>query len=160
VSARLTEAKNERDEAIAALAAVPPPPPPPPPSPAWDLLLTRIERQWAESVGAQPDERGVVDGDPPAQLVQAVQRDLERLREEVGVVIEVVGGGAEQDDGPATLLSIGEVAAVLAAHAEFVQVELGAHVVVVAEGWDGDDAALERFGDVHRSGDQVRVTLS
>lgn len=157
---RTAAVERERDVARAELAAVPPPPPPPDPSPAWDLLLARVERQWAESVGAQPDERGVVDGDPAAQLAQAVRRELERLREEVGVDAEVVIESLDPVDGPATFLAIGEVAARLAAHAEVVRVELGTPVVVLGDGWDGDDAGLAALGAVERDGERVRVVLA
>lgn len=111
----------------------------------WPLLLARVERQWADSVAAQPDERGVVDGKPAKQFEQALDRELQRLREEVGVDASLVGSLPELSPAEAAslLLAVAETAASLAASAETVRVELGATVAVVAEG----------------TGDEVRISL-
>lgn len=112
----------------------------------WRLLLARIERQWADAVNAGPGERGVRDGSRGQQLAEAVHRDLERLREEVGV--ETVAAQAEPveyGDPVTTLLAVGEAVALLAYHSEQVQVDLRDPAVVTGQDWTGDDEARGRL---------------
>lgn len=112
----------------------------------WRLLLARVERQWAEVVNATDDERGVLDGAQSEQLAQAVQRDLERLREEVGVEATLAPAEpVDLIDPLTTLLAVGEAAALLAHHSEQVVVELRHPTVVSAQGWAGDDDARRRL---------------
>ncbi|CAA9261724.1 MAG: hypothetical protein AVDCRST_MAG20-2697 [uncultured Acidimicrobiales bacterium] len=118
---------------------------------SWRLLLARVERQWASSVGAGPDERGVVGSPPDEQLHQAVARELERLREEVGLHTEVTRTGAMDGVHPMlVLLAAGELAALVAPYSERVAVELGDRLVVVGEGWEPEPAA----------GDDLRASIS
>jgi hypothetical protein len=115
----------------------------------WQLLLARVERHWAGVVNAGADERGVVDGPRSAQLIQAVQRELERLREEVGVETTLAPGAPVEDElALMTLLAVGEAAAVLASCSEAVAVELGAPAVVAAQDWTGDDEDRRRLDEV------------
>jgi hypothetical protein len=112
----------------------------------WRLLLARIERQWADVVNAGADERGIVDGSAGAQLAEAVQRDLERLREEVGVETTTRALGPVEYRDPLTiLLAVGEAVALLAYHSEHVQVDLRDDAVVVGQDWTGDDDARRRL---------------
>jgi hypothetical protein len=137
---------------------------------SWRLLLARVERQWASSVGAGRDERGVVGARRDEQLHQAVSRELERLREEVGLHTEVTRTGAMEGVHPLlVLLAAGELAALVAPHSERVAVELGDRLVVVGEGWDPEPAAGEDLrasiadtgleGEVESAGETVRIVL-
>ncbi|HET6954885.1 MAG TPA: hypothetical protein VFI47_31275, partial [Acidimicrobiales bacterium] len=56
----------------------------------WHLLLAHIARRWAAVAGVPPEGRGVTPGPPADQLAQALARETERLREEVGVDVELV----------------------------------------------------------------------
>jgi hypothetical protein len=134
----------------------------------WQLLLARVERQWAAGVAAHPGERGLAP-DPGERLAEAIARELERLREEVGVHAEAVVTGHFGADPLATLLATGEALAVLAPHAERVRVELGDQVVVVGEDWSGPPAELDALeaavagtgllGGVAVSGGRVELVL-
>lgn len=138
---------------------------------SWRLLLARVERQWASSVGAGEDERGVVRAHPDEQLHQAVARELERLREEVGLHTEVTRTGAMHGVHPLlVLLAAGELTALVAPHSERVAVELGDRLVVVGEGWDPGPADGEHLrasvsdtgldGEVVSAGETVRIVLA
>ena len=138
--------------------------------PSWRLLLARVERQWANAVGAGNDERGVVPGPLDEQLQQAVARDLERLREEVGLHTELTRTGAMEAVHPLlVLLATGELAALAASQSERVAVELGPRLVVVADGWSGDPSAGEALratitqtglaGQVEVGPDSVRIVV-
>ena len=115
----------------------------------WRLLLARVERQWAGLVNAGPEERGVTEGSRGEQLAQAVQRELERLREEVGVeTAMVVDGPVDARHALTTLLALGEAAAMLAARSERVTIELADQVVVTGQEWTGDDDARRRLDEL------------
>ncbi|MDQ6698509.1 MAG: hypothetical protein M3Z46_13735, partial [Actinomycetota bacterium] len=111
---------------------------------SWRLVLARIERQWADAVNAGPDERGVIDASSSEQLAQAVARDLERLREEVGVQTTLAPARSDGVIDPlTTLLAVGEAVALLAYHSEHVLVDLHDEAVVTGEDWTGDDDAVQ-----------------
>ncbi len=115
----------------------------------WGLLLARVERQWANVVNPAAEERGVMHGPQGVQLAQAVQRDLERLREEVGVNATLAANEPVDEGDPlTTLLGVGEAAALLAHNSEHVIVDLRDPPVVSGQDWSGDD-------DAHRRLDQL-----
>jgi len=137
---------------------------------SWRLLLARVEQQWASSVGAGEDERGVARAHHDEQLHQAVTRELERLREEVGLHTEVTRTGTMVGVHPLlVLLAAGELAALVAPHSERVAVELGEQLVVAGEGWTPEPATGERLrasvtdtgleGEVVTAGDSVRIAV-
>ena len=112
----------------------------------WRLLLARVERQWADLVNAGAAGRGVVDGPRGEQLAEATRRELERLREEVGVETAMtVTGPVDDDHALTTLLVVGEAAALLASRSEHVTVDLGQQTVVTGLDWSGDDEARRRL---------------
>jgi len=75
----------------------------------WGLLSARVERQSANVVNPGADERGVMHAPCCVQLAQAVRRDLERLREEVGVNASLAANESADDGGPLpTLLGVGK----------------------------------------------------
>ncbi len=96
----------------------------------------------------------MVAGPPGAQLAEALNREVERLREEVGVDVDVdlvAGEGAPRlGDDPAdrvpVLLAAMELLGVLAASCQQVTVELGDELVLVGEGRldPGDELAAVR----------------
>lgn len=59
------------------------------PDGCWALLLADIERRWAAVVGAPTEARGVHLGAVADQLSEALGRETDRLREEVGVDISL-----------------------------------------------------------------------
>jgi hypothetical protein len=116
----------------------------------WHLLLAHVTRRWASVVGVPPENRRVLDGPPADQLVQALVRETERLREEVGVDVELTvspaapGGdgphgdgafGADQVAGVAVLVAAVELLGVLATSAQRVTVDVGDVLVLSGDGW-------------------------
>jgi hypothetical protein len=118
----------------------------------WQLLLAHLTRRWAAMVGVPPEGRTVTSGPGGAQLAEALSREVERLREEVGVDVDLVAtaGGSRLGDDPAdqvpVLLAAVELLGVLAASCQQVTVELGETLVLVGEGRldPGDELAAVR----------------
>ena len=114
------------------------------PGATWAILLAILARRWAGVVGAPPDDRGVRSGTVSEQLEEALGREAERLREEVGVDVEVRTGGAVEPRDPVTfLLAATDVLGVLAAVCERVTIELDGSVVLTGEGWWGPTDELD-----------------
>jgi hypothetical protein len=117
------------------------------PGATWAILLAILARRWAGVVGATPDDRGVRSGTVAEQLEEALGREAERLREEVGVDVEVRTGAAVEPGDPVTfLLAATDVLGVLAAVCERVTIELDGGVVLRGEAWWGpiDELDLAR----------------
>jgi hypothetical protein len=118
----------------------------------WQLLLAHLTRRWAAMVGVPPEGRTVVAGPGSAQLAEALSREIERLREEVGVDVDLVADddGAHLGDDPGdrvpVLLAAVELLGVLAASCQQVTVELGDSLLLVGEGRldPGDELAAVR----------------
>jgi hypothetical protein len=113
----------------------------------WLLLLAHVARRWGSVVGVPPAGRTVVDGPASAQLAEALTREVERLREEVGVDVDLVavdpaeapapdvgGLGDDPADRVPVLLAAIELLGVLAASCQQVTVEVGDTVTLVGEG--------------------------
>jgi hypothetical protein len=114
------------------------------PGATWAILLAILARRWAGVVGAPPDDRGVRSGTVSEQLEEALSREAERLREEVGVDVEVRTGDAVEPRDPVTfLLAATDVVGVLAAVCERVTIELDEAVVLTGEGWWGPTDELD-----------------
>ncbi|HEX6569472.1 MAG TPA: hypothetical protein VF015_09910 [Acidimicrobiales bacterium] len=102
----------------------------------WHLLLAHVTRRWAAVVGVPPANRDMVEGAAADQLAQALGREVERLREEVGVDVELtVAGPVEPQDRVPFLLAAIELLGALASSAERVSVDLDGRLVLVGEGW-------------------------
>jgi hypothetical protein len=141
------------------------------PGATWPILLATLTRRWAATVGAPPDARDVRTGTVPEQLAQALRRESERLREEVGVDVEVRAGGAVDVDDPVTLLlAATDVLGVLAMVCERVVMALGDGLTLTGEGWSGPTDELElararaaasgmNVDDLTVDDDRVSVTL-
>jgi hypothetical protein len=98
-------------------------------------------------VGAPPEARGVRSGTVSEQLEEALDREAERLREEVGVDVEMHTSGSVEPDDPVTfLLAATDVLGVLAAVCERVMIELDQGLVLTGVGWSGpiDELDLAR----------------
>ena len=114
------------------------------PGATWPILLATLARRWAAAVGAPPEARGVRTGTVSEQLVEALGRESERLREEVGVDVEVHAGGSVEPTDPVTfLLAATDVLGVLAAVCERVVMHLDDGLVLTGEGWSGPADELE-----------------
>jgi hypothetical protein len=118
----------------------------------WHLLLAHIARRWAAVAGVPPEGRAVSPGPPADQLAQALARETERLREEVGVDVELIASTAVEPAGllgdrPAdrlpVLLAAVELLGVLAASSQRVTVDVGEALVLVGEGWLDPSGELE-----------------
>lgn len=109
----------------------------------WMLLLAHIARRWAAVVGAPPEDREVTLGAVPAQFAEGLAREVERVREEVGVSVELAGAEpAEPADPVASLLAVIDVLGVLAAGSERIVVDAGETVDLRGEGWSGSPDEL------------------
>lgn len=118
----------------------------------WHLLLAHVTRRWAAVVGVPPDGRTVIDGAPARQLAQALERETERLREEVGVDVELKAGApvdGETDGRVAVLVAVLELLGVLATSAQRVTVEVGDHLVITGDGW------IDPYGELDAVYEQV-----
>lgn len=106
----------------------------------WNLLLAHVTRRWAAVVGVPPDGRTVLGGAPADQLTQALARETERLREEVGVDVELnaPANGHTPDEltgQVAVLVAALELLGVLATSAQRVTVDVGDTLVITGDGW-------------------------
>jgi hypothetical protein len=111
---------------------------------AWRIVLSILERRWVGVVGAPPDARGVVSGPVSDQLAEALTRESERLREEVGVDVEVSAASPVDPADPVTfLLAATDLLGVLASVCERIVLTLDGALVVVGEGWSGPTHELD-----------------
>ncbi|HLM29636.1 MAG TPA: hypothetical protein VK360_06925 [Acidimicrobiales bacterium] len=111
---------------------------------AWRIVLSILERHWVGVVGAPPDGRGVVSGPVSDQLAEALTRESERLREEVGVDVEISAASPVDPADPVTfLLAATDLLGVLAAVCERIVLTLDGALVVVGEGWSGPTHELD-----------------
>ena len=106
----------------------------------WNLLLAHVTRRWAAVVGVPPDGRTVLGGAPADQLTQALARETERLREEVGVDVELNARANGDTPGELTgqvavLVAALELLGVLATSAQRVTVDVGDTLVITGDGW-------------------------
>lgn len=122
----------------------------------WHLLLAHVTRRWAAVVGVPPDGRTLTAGPPSGQLVEALARETERLREEVGVDVEIaVPEVAVADDAAdpvrrvAVLVAALELLGVLATSAQRVAVEVGESLVITGDGW------VDPYGELSTAYDRV-----
>lgn len=132
----------------------------------WQLLLAHVTRRWAAVVGVPPDGRALRAATPDDQFVEALTRETERLREEVGVDVDLTaaGGGAGPRQAPAAdgtqrialLVAALELLGALATTAQRVTVEVGDMLVLTGEGW------LDPYREVaaaHQQASQAGVVL-
>jgi hypothetical protein len=130
----------------------------------WQLLLAYVSRRWAGVVGVTPDGRALRARQPDEQLVEALGREIERLREEVGVDVEMtanagagaLAAGADAAERVAVLIATLELLGALATTAQRVAVDVGDTLVLTGDGW------VDPYGEVvaaHRRADGAGVVL-
>jgi hypothetical protein len=101
----------------------------------WDLLLAHVTRRWASVVGVPPPNRHMATGTGD-QITQALTREAERLREEVGVDVELtLVAPVEPADRVPFLLAAIELLGALASSAEQVTIGVDGHLVLEGDGW-------------------------
>ena len=114
----------------------------------WHLLLAHVTRRWAAVVGVPPGNRHMVEGASADQLAQALSREVERLREEVGVDVELtVAAPVEPRHRVPFLLAAIELLGALASSAERVSVDLDGRLVLVGDGWQDPGGELDAARD-------------
>lgn len=146
----------------------------------WHLLLAHVTRRWAAVVGVPPDRRALRATTPDEQFVEALARETERLREEVGVEVELTatappattagGAGTTGVEGVAVLVAALELLGALATTAQRVTVDVGDTLVLAGDGWLDPyrevATAYERaagagiaLGPVEEADEQVRIVV-
>jgi hypothetical protein len=146
----------------------------------WHLLLAHVTRRWAAVVGVPPDRRALRATTPHEQFVEALARETERLREEVGVEVELTatappattagGAGTTGVEGVAVLVAALELLGALATTAQRVTVDVGDTLVLAGDGWLDPyrevATAYERaagagiaLGPVEEADEQVRIVV-
>jgi hypothetical protein len=138
---------------------------------SWALVLADLERRWAAGVGALPDARGVSDGPVPEQLAEGLTREVERLREEMGVDVSLTRGKPVAPARPVVfLLAATDLLGALAATCERVAVAIDDTLVLTGEVWIelGDDLEVSRtraldagvvIDPIDVDDERVRITL-
>ena len=120
----------------------------PEPGPSWPLVLADMTRRWANTVGIQPEHRAMKATEVPGQLAEALDREVERVREEVGVDVSVTVTGQLSTDQPAVfLLSATDLLGAMVSTCERVTLTIeDGLLVVVGEvfGELGDDIEVSR----------------
>jgi hypothetical protein len=114
----------------------------------WPLVIAHLERRWAAGMGARPGHHGVTPGPLPAQLAESLGREVDRLREEVGVDVSFTATGTVEPANPVVfLLTATDLLGAMASRCERVTVELGEQLSVVGEMWTELDDELEAWRD-------------
>jgi hypothetical protein len=112
---------------------------------SWPLVLAHLERRWAAGVGATPGARGVPVGPVSAQVTESLGREVDRLREEVGVDVSfTVTQTADPSDPVVFLLTATDLLGAMASRCERVTVELDRRLIVTGAVWSdlGDELEL------------------
>jgi hypothetical protein len=144
----------------------------------WHLLLAHVTRRWAAVVGVPPDRRALRATTPDDQFVEALARETERLREEVGVEVELTaaapatagGTGTTGVEGVAVLVAALELLGALATTAQRVTVDVGDTLVLAGDGWVDPyrevATAYQRaagagiaLGPIEEADEQVRIVV-
>jgi hypothetical protein len=148
----------------------------------WALLLADLTRRWpvpvtvtvaSASDGGDPGaEVGAGGSQVPDQLAEAFVRELERLREEVGVDAEISVVGTFAPANPVVfLLAALDLLGALTSTCQRVVVKLDDQLDMIGQDWEGRrdelDTARSRslaagavVGPIEIDGEQVHMTLS
>lgn len=110
----------------------------------WALLLADVERRWAAVVGAGAGDRGVHLGAVADQLGEALGRETDRLREEVGVAISLsTEASIEPEDPVLFLLAATDLLNLLATGCQVVTLTLDGALTIAGSEWSGTPVELE-----------------
>ena len=141
------------------------------PGPSWPLLLADMERRWANTVGVPPSARAMKATEVAGQLAEALDREVERVREEVGVDVSLTLTNEVATGTPVVfLLAATDLLGALVSTCERVTLELDGKLVLLGEVWtelgDEIDVARQRAVDaglavepVEIDTERVRVTM-
>lgn len=141
------------------------------PGPSWPLLLADMERRWANTVGVPPSARAMKATEVPGQLAEALDREVERVREEVGVDVSITLTNEVATGMPVVfLLAATDLLGALVSTCERVTLELDGKLVLLGEVWaelgDEIDVARQRavaaglaVEPVEIDTERVRVTM-
>jgi flagellar biosynthesis chaperone FliJ len=145
----------------------------------WDLLLADLTRRWpvpvtvtVASAGETVGEVGAAASAVPDQLAEAFVRELERLREEVGVDAEITVVDTFAPARPVVfLLAALDLLGALTSTCQRVVVKLEDQLDMVGQDWEGRrdelDVARSRalaagadVGPLEIDGDHIHLTLN
>jgi multidrug efflux pump subunit AcrA (membrane-fusion protein) len=133
------------------------------PGPSWPLVLADMTRRWANTVGIQPGDRAMKATDVPGQIAEALDREVERVREEVGVDVSVTVSGDLATTQPVVfLLAATDLLGAMVSTCERVAVTIEDGLLIVGDVFTelGDDveASRQRAVDAGLTVDPVEVT--
>lgn len=113
----------------------------------WPLVLGHLERRWATGLGATPGSRGIPAGTVASQITESLAREVDRLREEVGVDVSFTVGDVVDPANPVVfLLSATDLMGAMASRCERMVVDLDGQLVLGGEVWTdlGDEIESSR----------------
>ena len=117
------------------------------PGPSWALVLADMERRWANTVGVPPGARAMKASEVAGQVAEALEREVERVREEVGVDVSLTITGDLSTPQPVVfLLAATDMLGAMVSTCERVSLEIDEGLVMVGEMWSelGDDIEVSR----------------
>jgi hypothetical protein len=117
------------------------------PGPSWPLLLADMERRWANTVGVPPSARAMKATEVAGQLAETLDREVERVREEVGVDVSLTLTNEVDTGMPVVfLLAATDLLGALVSTCERVTLELDGKLVLLGEVWSelGDEIDVAR----------------
>lgn len=138
---------------------------------AWALLLGNLERRWVAAVGVQPEDRGLKSTTLTEQLVESLEREIERVREEVGVDVSFTVTEANEPEQPVVfLLAALDLLGAVVFTCERVRLDLDGDLLLVGETWTelGDEIETARtraisagaaVDEIDLADDHLRITL-
>ena len=141
------------------------------PGPSWALVLADMERRWANTVGVPPGARAMKASEVAGQVAEALEREVERVREEVGVDVSLTITGDLSTPQPVVfLLAATDMLGAMVSTCERVSLEIEGGLVMVGEMWSelGDDIEVSRqravdaglvVDPVEVADERVQVTL-
>lgn len=130
-----------------------------------------MERRWANTVGVPPGARAMKASEVAGQLAEALEREVERVREEVGVDVSLTIAGDLSTPQPVVfLLAATDMLGAMVSTCERVSLEIDEGLVMVGEMWSelGDDIEVSRqravdaglvVDPVQVEDEQVQVTV-
>ncbi len=132
------------------------------PGASWPLVLADMTRRWANTVGIQPGDRAMKATETHEQLAEALDREVERVREEVGVSVTVTVAGQLSTKQPAVfLLAATDLLGAMVSTCERVSLTIEDGLVITGEVFAelGDDIEVsrQRAVDAGLTVDEVEV---
>ncbi|HEY8544726.1 MAG TPA: hypothetical protein VIL36_06750 [Acidimicrobiales bacterium] len=141
------------------------------PGASWPLVLADMTRRWANTVGIQPGDRAMKSTEVHEQLAEALDREVERVREEVGVDVSVTVNGRLETKQPVVfLLAATDLLGAMVSTCERVSLHIEDGLLITGQVFMelGDDIEVSRqravdagltVDEVEVEDDEVRVRL-